>query len=52
MSLIRERRRRKKSWIESRKGMPVGKLVFFLAFTVVLIWFASNGTLAGILESF
>ena len=52
MSLIRVRRSRKKSWVDARKGMPVGKLVFLLVVTVALIWFASNGTLAGIINSF
>lgn len=52
MSLIRMRRQRKKSWIEARKGMPAGRLVFLLVITIALIWFASNGTLARILESF
>jgi hypothetical protein len=52
MSLIRTRKLRKKNWLEARKGMPVGKLVAFLFITVALIWMASNGTLAGILESF
>lgn len=52
MSLIRQRRQRKKNWVDTRKGMPVGKLVFLLVITVALIWFASNGTLASILDSF
>jgi hypothetical protein len=52
MSLIRARRSRKKNWIDARKGMPVGRLVFFLILTVALIWIASNGTLARILDSF
>lgn len=52
MSLIRVRKSRKKSWVDSRKGMPVGKLVFLLAVTVAIIWAASNGTLAGILAAF
>ena len=52
MSLIRMRRRRKKSWVDARKGMPVGKLMFLLVITIALIWFASDGTLAGIIESF
>ena len=52
MSLIRVRQRRKKSHVDARKGMPVARLVFLLVVTVALIWFASNGTLAGIIESF
>jgi hypothetical protein len=52
MSLIRTRKLRKKNWIDQRKGAPVSKLAFLLVVVVALIWFASNGTLAGILESF
>jgi hypothetical protein len=52
VSLIRARKLRKKNWIDARKGMPSGQLAFFLALTVALIWFASNGTLTRILESF
>ena len=52
MSLIRTRKLRKKNWLDARKGMPAGKLTFFLALTVALIWIASNGTLTRILESF
>ena len=52
MSLIRTRKLRKKNWIAARKGMPTGSLMFFLVLTVSLIWFASNGTLQRILESF
>jgi hypothetical protein len=32
--------------------MGVGKLVMLLLVTVVLIWIASNGTMARIFESF
>ena len=39
MSLIRVRRRRKKDWIDSRKGMPVGKLMLLLVLVVGLIWY-------------
>lgn len=52
MSLIRTRKLRKKSSGDVRKGMPVGQLLFLLVITVTLIWAASNGTLARILESF
>jgi hypothetical protein len=52
LSLIRTRKLRKKTWLEARRGMPVGKLVAFLFITIALIWFASNGTLTRILESF
>jgi uncharacterized protein (DUF3820 family) len=39
MSLIRTRRRRKKNWMDARKGMPRGKLVVLLALTLVVIWY-------------
>ena len=39
MSLIRVRRRRKKSWIDARKGMPPGRLLGLLVLTAVVIWF-------------
>lgn len=39
MSLIRTRRRRKKSWLDARKGMPRGKLVALLVVTLVAIWY-------------
>ena len=52
MSLIRARQRRKKSHVDTRRGMPVGKLVFLRVITVALIWFASDGTIAGLLEPF
>lgn len=51
MSLIRVRRSRKKSWMDARKGMGVGKLVMLLIVTLALIWIASNGTLARLFES-
>jgi hypothetical protein len=52
MSLIRARKRRKKNWIDTRKGMPVRRLLFLLVLTIALMWFASNGTLARIIDSF
>lgn len=52
MSLIRTRQRRKKSWMDSRKGMPVRKLLFLLVITIAIMWFASDGTIAGIIDSF
>ena len=52
MSLIRARQRRKKSHMDTRKGMPVKKLIFLFVVTVALIWFANNGTIAGLLEPF
>jgi len=39
MSLIRMRRRRKKEWIEARKGMTSGRLAALLLITVLVIWF-------------
>lgn len=39
MSLIRTRRRRKKNWVDSRRGMPRGKLVALLIVTVLAIWY-------------
>jgi hypothetical protein len=39
MSLIRVRRRRKKEWIEARKGMSSGRLLALLVFTGLVIWF-------------
>jgi hypothetical protein len=52
MSLIRTRQRRKKSHMDTRKGMPVRQLAFLLIITVGLIWLAQNGTIAEILEPF
>jgi hypothetical protein len=39
MSLIRVRKRRKKNWVDARRGMPKGKLVGLLILTVVAIWY-------------
>lgn len=39
MSLIRTRRARKKSWVDTRKGMPKGKLMGLLLITVLAIWY-------------
>lgn len=39
MSLIRVRMRRKKNWIDSRKGMPRGRLFGLLILTLVAIWY-------------
>lgn len=52
MSLIKVRRNRKKSWMDARKGMGVGRLVILLIVTLALIWIANNGTMARIFESF
>ena len=42
MSLIRVRRRRKKNWIDARRGMPAQRLVGLLVITVALIWYLSS----------
>lgn len=39
MSLIRVRRRRKKDWIDTRKGMAAGKLLLLFVLVVALIWY-------------
>lgn len=39
MSLIRARRRRKKQWMEARKGWPVRKLMGFLVLVLAVIWY-------------
>lgn len=39
MSLIRIRRRRKKNWLDTRKGMPGGRLIALLILTLVAIWY-------------
>ncbi len=39
MSLIRVRRRRKKNWIDTRKGMSSGRLMALLFGVIVLIWY-------------
>ena len=39
MSLIRVRRRRKKTWIDAKKGLGAGRLVVLLALVVALVWF-------------
>jgi hypothetical protein len=38
--------------MDTRKGMPVKKLFFMLVVVGALIWFASNGTMAELLEPF
>ena len=38
MSLIKVRRRRKKNWLDARKGMSSGRLVLFLVLVGTLIW--------------
>jgi flagellar biogenesis protein FliO len=39
MSLIRVRRRRKKEWIDVKRGKSPGKLVLLLAFVLLLLWY-------------
>ena len=39
MSLIRVRRRRKKNWIDARKGMSSGRLIGLFVMIVVVIWY-------------
>jgi len=39
MSLIRQRRRRKKNWLDARKGMPGGRLLGLLILTLAVIWY-------------
>lgn len=39
MSLIRARQRRKKQWIETRKGLPVRKLMGLLVLVGLVIWY-------------
>ena len=42
MSLIRVRRRRKKNWIDTRKGMGAGRLLALLALVAALMWFLNR----------
>lgn len=39
MSLIRQRRRRKKNWLDARRGMPGGRLLGLLILTLAVIWY-------------
>ncbi len=39
MSLIRVRRRRKKNWIDTRKGMSSGRLMGLFFGVIVIIWY-------------
>jgi len=41
MSLIRVRRRRKKTWIDHKKGTSPKKLVIFLVAVLAVIWYLS-----------
>ena len=38
MSLIRVRRRRKKNWLDARKGMSSQKLMGLLLLVILTIW--------------
>ena len=42
MSLIRQRKLRKKNWIDAKKGMSSAKLLVLLGFTVLVIWYLGN----------
>ena len=39
MSLIRVRRRRKKEWIDVKRGKSPGKLVLLLALVALVFWY-------------
>lgn len=39
MSLIRVRRKRKKRWIDLKRGPNLGRLVFLLILVVGVIWY-------------
>ncbi len=39
MSLIRQRKLRKKNFIDARRGMPLAQLLTLLVVTVVAIWY-------------
>ncbi len=39
MSLIRIRRRRKKNWIDVRKGKSTRTLLFLLVVVIAVIWY-------------
>lgn len=39
MSLIRVRRRRKKEWIDVKRGKPPGKLILLLAVVILAVWY-------------
>lgn len=42
MSLIRIRRRRKKEWIDVKRGKPPSRLILLLVFVAGLFWFLSR----------
>jgi hypothetical protein len=39
MSLIRVRRKRKKEWIDVKRGKPPGKLLLLLILVLVALWY-------------
>ncbi|MDE2784163.1 MAG: hypothetical protein OXK77_14500 [Gemmatimonadota bacterium] len=39
MSLIRVRRRRKRDWIDTKKGRNPGTLVILLVVVILIIWY-------------
>jgi hypothetical protein len=43
MSLIRVRQRRKKDWVDYRKGSKPGKLLVALALVLGVIWYLGIG---------
>lgn len=42
MSLIRVRRRRKKEWLDARKGKSTGTLIVFLLVVVGALWYLNR----------
>ena len=43
MSLIRVRRKRKKEWLDVRKGKSTAKLLVFLVLVIGAIWYLGVG---------
>lgn len=39
MSLIRIRRKRKKEWLDVKRGKSPRKLMMFLVFVLIVIWY-------------
>ncbi len=39
MSLIQQRKLRKKNFIDARKGMPLGQLLTLFVLAVVVMWY-------------
>ena len=42
MSLIRVRRKRKKEWLDVKRGKSPGKLTMFLVFVIAVIWYLNG----------